>query len=416
MINKLKSRAYDFLRWSQKYTGTDNVYLAKGGFWLTLGQILSSAASFLSTIAFANLVDPITYGNYKYIISIIGTIGIFSLNGMGIAISQAVARGFENSFYSGFKTKLKWSCLGSFAAIMGAIYYWAKGNEILPLPLVMIAVFLPLMQSSSIYSSFLTGRKIFNIQVKYTTINNVFATAVMITAIFVTKNLFWLIAIYLISHTSLNLLFYLITKKRFRPNKREDIETIPYGKHLSLMGIIANFALYIDKILLFTFIGSTQVAVYSFAIAVPEQIKSVLKNINTLALPKFSTKSQEKIKENVGKKIRKLFLFTGLVFLAYLVFAPYLYKIFFPQYLESITYSLWYSLTIITVPVYFFTTIFSAKMKKAELYKIQIAPPIVKILLLIVLTPIYGIWGVVVGQMVASVFTLALAIFLFKRS
>jgi len=64
-IKKLKDKIYRLLRRSEKYFKTDMVYLAHGGFWLTLGQIISSAASFLLAIAFANLLPKETYGTYK---------------------------------------------------------------------------------------------------------------------------------------------------------------------------------------------------------------------------------------------------------------------------------------------------------------------------------------------------------------
>ena len=110
-MNQMKNWFYRFLKRTQKYTGTDNVYLAKGGFWLTLGQVVSMASAFLLAIAFANLLDPVTYGNYKYILSLLGLLGIFTLDGMRTAINQAVARDLEGSFYTGFKTKLKWGLL-----------------------------------------------------------------------------------------------------------------------------------------------------------------------------------------------------------------------------------------------------------------------------------------------------------------
>ncbi len=126
----MKNWLYQFLKRSQKYTGTDNVYLAKGGFWLTLGQFFSLAAAFLSAIAFANLLDPTTYGNYRYVLSLLGILAIFSLDGVGDAVTQAVARGLEGSFYTGFKTKLKWGAIGSLIAIGAAIYYWIRGNNL----------------------------------------------------------------------------------------------------------------------------------------------------------------------------------------------------------------------------------------------------------------------------------------------
>ena len=97
-INKIGGWTYKILRRSQKYTGTDNVYLAKSGFWLTLGQFFSLVVTFLSAVAFANLLDPTTYGNYKYVLSLLGILAVFCLDGMRTAVTQAVARGFEVLF------------------------------------------------------------------------------------------------------------------------------------------------------------------------------------------------------------------------------------------------------------------------------------------------------------------------------
>jgi len=415
IFEKTKNLIYSLLKKSERYTQTDMIYLAKGGFWLTLGQIISTAASLLLTIAFANLLEPVTYGNYKYVLSLVGVLGIFALTGIGTAITQAVARGLEGSFYTGFKTKLKWGLLGSLVAIGGAIYYWIKGNYLLPIPLLISAIFLPLMLASQIYGSFLVGKKLFNIQVKYNTFSQVVSAGTLVATLFFTKNLFWLIAIYFVSHTFLNYFFYLSTKSKFKPNKREDPQTLSYGKHLSLMGIISTIAEYLDKILLFTLVGSTQLAIYSFAILIPDQIKSLMKqNVGTLAFPKLSIKPRKEIKLNIMQKFWKLFFLTGIIAIIYITIAPFLYKIFFSQYLDSIPYSQLFALSFVAVPITLLSTIFRAQMMKKELYLIRIVP-IVRIILLLLLAPIYGIWGVIIGQISATFFYLALVLFLFRK-
>src|SRR3989344_9158143 len=226
MMDKLKDKIYWFLRNTQKYTGTDNVYLARGGAWLFFGEAITIGVSILSGIAFANLLDPAIYGKYRYILSLAGWLSVFSLPGIESAVNQATAKGFEGAFYTGFKTKLKWGVLGSLGALGFASYYWIRGNYGITIPLLIAAAFLPLMQASQVYSSFLMGRKLFNVEVKYTTLAQVISTAVSILILFTAKNLFWLAASYFISRTLLNYFLYLLTRFRFNPNKKDDKKTI----------------------------------------------------------------------------------------------------------------------------------------------------------------------------------------------
>lgn len=415
IFEKTKNLIYSLLKKSERYTQTDMVYLAKGGFWLTLGQIISTAASLLLAIAFANLLNPVTYGNYKYVLSLIGMLSIFTLSGMGTAVTQAVARGFEGSFYSVFREKLRFGILASIVAISLAVYYFLQGNYFLPIPLLISAIFSPLMLASQIYASFLVGKKLFNIQAKYSIFSRIVSAGAIIITLFITKNLFWLIAVYLVSHTLLNCSFYIIIESKFKPNKKEDSQTLSYGKHLSLMSIISTIANYLDRILLFTLVGSTQLAVYSFAILIPDQIKGLMKqNVGILAFPKLSIKPRKEIKLNIMQKFWKLFFLTGIVAVIYVIIAPFLYKIFFPQYLDSIPYSQLFTLSFVAVPITLLATVFQAQMVKKELYLIRIVP-IVRIILLLFLTPIYGILGVIIGQVSAALFYLVLVLFLFKR-
>ncbi|MBI2450036.1 MAG: oligosaccharide flippase family protein [Candidatus Nealsonbacteria bacterium] len=414
ITNYLKNKIYRFLRLAQKYTGTDNVYLAKGGFWLSSSQIFSMAIAFFSAVAFANLLNPATYGNYKYILSLAEILEITSLAGVGAAVTQAVARNLEGSFYSGFKTKLKWGLIGSLAAMIAVIYYWLRGNETLSLPLIVAAVFLPILNASHIYTAFLGGRKLFNYQVKYTIVSQIISVGAIIAALFLTKNLLWLIIVYFTSNSFTNFFFYFLTKFKFRPNKKEDPQTISYGKHLSLMGVVSGIASRLDKLLLFNSIGAAPLAIYSFATIIPEQIERILGNVESLAFPKLASKSEKYIRVNLMQKFWKLSILTGMAMVVSIAIIPFFYKIFFPRYLDSIIYSQAFVLTFVSIPISLLGTTFKAKMMKKELYLIKVGS-FIKICLMAILIPIYGIWGAIVAAIGAEIFKSGLVLFLFFR-
>ena len=50
----MKEGLYRFLRKLSGFAGTDLVYLARGGFWLTLEQVVYVVFGLLLTIAFAS--------------------------------------------------------------------------------------------------------------------------------------------------------------------------------------------------------------------------------------------------------------------------------------------------------------------------------------------------------------------------
>ncbi len=328
IIIRLKRIIYRLLRRSEKYTKTDMVYLAKGGFWLSLGQIISSVSTFLLAIAFANLLPKEVYGTYKYVLSLLGLLAISTLSGMGTAVTRAVAQGNDGSFLPALKLKIRWGLLGGLASLGLAGYYYLQGNIQLTFAFLITAIFIPFMDSFSLYGSLLAGKKRFDVSSKYGIFIKIIASLLIFITLCFTKNLLAILFIYLASYTLLRLIVLKLSLK-YIENKKEDPESISYGKHLSLMNIISLIASQIDKILIFHFLGAGQLAVYSIAIALPEQIKGVLKNISNLALPKFSEKKSEEIKKTLYQKMRLFYIVLLFIVIVYWLLAPTLFKLLF---------------------------------------------------------------------------------------
>lgn len=415
MINKTKNLIYKFLRKSQKFTGTDNIYLASQGSYLTIGNIISTIASFLLAMAFARLLPKEVYGQYRYVLSIVAVVGICALPGMESAIIQSVARRFEGSFKKILKTRFKWGLLGSFVSLIVAVYFLINQNANLAICFLIASVFFPTMETMGSYLSYLIGKKLFGIQVKYSTLTQIIAAISIIITLFLTKNLIILVLIYFLSNTILRTYFLSRTIKKNPPNKKHNPKSISFGKHLTFMNIIAIISDQLDKILLFNFLGATQVAIYSFAEMPVRQINSFLRNIRLLAFPKLAARTRREIKKTLLKKVAKATLFILPIVAVYIFTAPYIYKIFFPQYLDSVFYSQLFVLSLIAFPITIVVISFEAKMMKKELYKITIIDPIIKIGLLVVLVPVYGILGVILAILLSCVFRFFLALILFRK-
>ena len=412
---QLKKKIYKALRWSQKYTKTDMVYLASGGFWLSFGQIITAVSSFLLTIAFANLVSKDTFGTYRFVLSLAGILTIPTLSGINTAILQAAARGKDGSFIPALKTKLRWGILGGIASLVVSLYYFLQGNTNLTISFLIIAAFVPVMDSFSIYESLWAGKRQFEIQNKYRAITNILSAVALILVIMLTGNLFLMLFTYFFSWTVLHFIFLLITIKKANLNTSQDPKTIPYGKHLSLMGIIGRVDSRLDKILLWHFLGAEFVAIYYIALALPLRIKEILKVISSLAFPKFASRTPEELKKSVPKKMLQILLITLPITILYILTATYLFKIFFPKYSEFVVYSQAYILILVFFPRTLLGTSLTAKMQTKALYLSSIILSPTYIILLLLLVPNFGIWGAIISFLIIEGVTFVLQYILFRR-
>lgn len=412
----VKNKVYNTLKLSEKFFRTDMIYLAKGGFWLSFGQAGASLLSFLLAIAFAHFLSQNEYGIYKYIMSLASIAWALSLSGIGTSIIQSVAQGLEGSLKDGFKESLKWSIFTVLSSLAIGIYYFTKGNLTLFYALIIVALFSPLLNSSALYISYLTGKQNFKKSTLYWLYVNIFSTITLLITVIFTQKALVLVFAYFISNTIGNTFFYLYTLKKYQPNNNTEPHTLSYGKHLSAMNIIDAIAQQIDKILIFQLLGSAPLAIYSFALALPEQIRGLLKGIARLALPKFSTQSIKDLQKNIPKKSITFSLGVILIIIVYIIAAPFLYKFIFPQYIDAVKYSQVLSITMLGIITTLPQTALQAKRHTKELYIGNMSSNIFQIIANIVLISQYGLWGIVMARIVSKAFNIIIFFILLRNS
>ncbi len=412
-VKKIRGKTYHFLRWTERWTKTDMIYLTKGGFWLTVGQVISSLSALILSIAFANLIPKEVYGNYKYILSIASILTITTMGEINTALTRAIARGYRGTLIYPMKVKIKWGILGGLSSMGVAIYYFTNGNIHLTISFLICAVFLPIMDPLAIYNSFLNGRKLFKVYTRYNIISKIVSTFITITILFFTKNLLLIIFSYFALNTIIRALILYIISRKYEFSQEKDKEIISYGKHLTTMGIISALAGQLDKIITYHYLGAVELAIYSFAIAMPEQIKSVFKNINTLAFPKFSEQQEKEPDNNFLKKIAKYIFITVFIFIAYVISAPFIYKIIFPQYTASIIYSQIFALSLLAFPSGLLIMKLQSKKEKNKLYKFNLSISLIQIVLLFLFLKLWGLMGIILARVTIRFIALFLGIYLY---
>jgi O-antigen/teichoic acid export membrane protein len=405
-----------FLNKIEKILKTDVRYIMQGGFWLGSGQVLTTGALLALSVAFANLLPKETYGTYRYVLSLVSILSIPTLSGIDPAVTQAVARGYEGTLFPGFKTKIKWGTLTTLASVLVGFYYYLHGNTTLMVSFFIVAFCVPLSEAFDIYISLLNGKKLFKKFTFYNVGTQLLLTAAMIISLVVTKNVIALVFVFFVSNVLLNIFYYWRTIKTVPMNTAEDPTTIGYGKNLSLIYIISSILTELDKVLVFHALGAANLAIYTFAISPPEQIKGLLKNVNVMAMPRFAKRSAKEIHESIFHKALRLGIFVTIIIFIYIFLAPLFYKIFFPKYVSSVVYSQILALSIISVSISMFLyTVLESQAMKKELYEFNLYSNIFNLAILFPLIFYFGLMGAVFARIISRLFTLVVSIVLVNR-
>ncbi|MEK7578838.1 MAG: oligosaccharide flippase family protein [Patescibacteria group bacterium] len=398
------------------FLGIDLAYVLKGGSFLTLGNFAAVFSNFILAFFFARLLPKEVYGTYGYILAWISVIGVFALPGMDKAVIQSVSNGFESSLVLGLKKKIQYGSLGTLAALILGAYYFYNGNQILAWAFFVGAIFIPFVNSFQLYNAFLLGKKEFKTQTIYLILSQLFISLTLITAIFLTQNIVYLVGIYLLANLIPSLIFFFRTRLISKLTGPEDPGIISFAKHLSLINVVSTISGYLDQFLAFHFLGPANLATYTFAIAPPEQIKGLFQSVPDLALPKFSQRSEEELKKTIKRKSVILFVFAALVVLTYVLLAPWFYKIFFPRYLDSVFLSQIFALSMLNTPATFIIPALTAHKKIKKLYWFNIISPIFQISAMTILTPLYGLMGLILARVVARTFTTVVSLVIYYKT
>ena len=394
----VRTKIINFL---EKLIRTDIRYVIRGVFWFSIGHAVSTLAGIATAVAFANLLAPDTYGNFRYVLSLLPLLDISTLKRIDQSLTISVSKGFEGDFINAVKTKMKWGILGSLAGFGLSFYYYLNGNYQLGILIAIMAIFVPIFNTPLISLDFLSGKKKFKALTIIGSSSSVVYSLLIIAFILFSKNIVLLLLAYFITNVLIRLATLVFIIKKYPPNanKEGNNKTISYGKKLNILEIINAAASSLDNILVFHYLGAVELAAYSFIKKVPENIKLIPRFITQLSVPKFSTQNigDPLIKKEV---IRKTWFFAGgsavLVFI-YILMAPFIFKILFAPYQQYVFLSQIYALSFVFNFGGLFFNFVETNRKAKSVLSLNAIISALTILTIFVSLKFYGLIGLVAG-------------------
>lgn len=401
-----------------KRAKTDVLYLAKGGFWLTLSQIITIGFGFGLSVAFAHFLTPEVYGGYRYLLSWFSILAIPILPGIDGALIRSVAAGKDGAVLIGLKEKFKWSTFSSLASLVGVGYCVFTSQPLFAISFAIAAILIPFMESFSVYDAVLQGKSQFKYSAYASTVSNIFtASCLLIVLLLFPNNLPALILTYLGAWAFIRFILYVIIDKKLITNRTgTHHDTLIYARHLSVMELFPTIANNLDKIIIFNILGPVQLAIYSFALAPVDQIKGFQKSISTLVFPRFVNRPWSDIQSSLGIKIFRFIIGTGLLISIYCLFATWFFQTFFPQYISAVPYSQILALSLLFMSAYIPTAALQAHGLVKELYSYHLISSIAQIIVPIALVFPFGLWGAVWGRLAVRALSLIISYYLVMKT
>jgi O-antigen/teichoic acid export membrane protein len=191
---------------------------------------------------------------------------------------------------------------------------------------------------------------------------------------------------------------------------------VHYSKHLSLLKIFSEVVSQADKVLVWAFLGAAPMAAYVLAQLPVKQLQQVFSLIFTLTFSKVTTAEFSELKKVLPHKVRSLLALAGVIVLVYIFAAPFLFTFLFPAYPESVLVSQVLALTLLSRPRALYGQAFAAHKKKREMYITEISGSAVRIIFLLILLPLYGLWGVVYALLATHLYINVVTRYLFARA
>jgi O-antigen/teichoic acid export membrane protein len=397
-----------------KWTRIDLDYYIRQGFWVTAANIITALIGITSVVILSRLFDPDLYGQYRFFITVLTTLTLFSLSGMSTATLRAAAKGNKNAYPQTARVRFKYSLIGSLALVITGLYFLHRHEDTWFLYLIAAPLF-PFIFAFDSVIFYLYGRDMF----KQASIVKVILTSspmlAVIALVLIKPSLHGAVLAYIITAAIMPTLTYIILCKKLQlSGKNPDKELVAYGKHISIMEAMNVIYGQIDKFILTWLLGFAKLAVYTIALTIPDTFRQQTKSVLALIHPRFS--KQKMRFESLWFYIILACIGSLIVVTVGALLVPYVIRLFFTDtYQDAIIISqlLLYS-AVFWIPALIINAYLESQKKIRELYSHRFIVPMIGVILYFVLIPLYGIKGAAYATITTEAISFVLLILIAK--
>lgn len=375
-------------------------------FSYSFSQLFTLFISILISAVWARYATVEEYGVYGLLLSFVSIVGIFSFPGLTISMQLSSANGKNGNLHIAVMQKIKYSFIGSSVLLfIAAYYFFMKDNILLSNLLCLVAFFYPFYSLNSLWENWLTGiKKVKKLAFLFILLSLINLVSIVVGLIFLHSVILSVFLLF-ISISLFNLVVIKVYTLEDKKNTDIDEEILNYGYAYS-GAVVISMLVGLDKFIISEYITLADVAIYSVSMLFVSKIKILFITLNKLMAPTIL-----KTKDIVSSwnYIKYKLVYIGLLFIMVAIVGfvwidDLIVFIFTAKYEEAGVYAKWLWLVVaLTRPFYYLNYILKAQKKLKFLYITEMLNSMGKLLLFLVLLPIYSLWGMVYATIMINV-------------
>lgn len=384
-----------------KRFGFDAHYFVKNGALVSAAHGLNVLKGLITGYLVTRMFPQTMYGEYKFILSIIGVIGFIGLPGLPTALATAIARSQKISIASIARWYGAISAVGSITLLccIGLLPHWGR-MDLWPMLLAGALIFSPSAVSTNIFGGIIRGTGEFSRSFFATLISNILVSVAVLAMLFIKPSPLLLLAFTSGIPAVVYLAMLIPYERRFRSTESQR-PLIGRAFNLSIATIPVSLSWYIDGLLISALFGLNQLALFSVALLIPEQVKIWTKELTPIL---FSRQAGGKDDAARRKKMHEAVIIGTIIMgagiLLYVLATPYLIPVLFPQYDASQVIPLTNvaAITLLTAPASLYPQFLEARGLVKGVHWSNWSASIVFVIALFTLIPTFGPMGAVIAR------------------
>ena len=384
--------------------------------YLTNAHILILIIGVITSAIWTRYTTVEIYGKYQLVMSFISIVAVLSIPGFSMSAQLSAAKEKHGNLEILFKKKIYISFISTVILVGIGLYYQIfKNDEEIAYMLYIVSFIYPFYNLRSIWESWLTAigeyKKLSIIQINYALIG----LLSLVISLIIIENIYLVILITFGSVAIANVFIIKYFQKRIVNNTKDD-ELINYGYKLS-WAMIIPVVMSFDKLIISEYLTIEDVAIYSIAMLFPSYVKTLYSIISRIITPSISSANsiKEAWKYLKPKLLRISILFFIIGIVGFFTIEYLIHLLYTDKYSESAIYAKWlWIFIVLAVPATYLADILRVQQKLSFSYYFEAFNSLGKVSLLLVLLPIYQLWGAVYGVFIMNILSTLFFVLYFR--